>query len=74
MSAARWLLLAIALGGALIVGVMFGTLRLSAADVLHGVVGSGAPMQVAVVRELRLPRVLLAALVGAGLGAAGVAL
>lgn len=74
MRASRWLLLAIALGAALILGVMYGTLRLSAAEVLHGVLGSGAPMQIAVVRELRLPRVLLAALVGAGLGAAGAAL
>jgi iron complex transport system permease protein len=71
---ARWLLLALALGAALIAGVMFGTLRLSSADVLHGLVGTAAPMQNAVVRELRLPRVLLAALVGAGLGTAGAAL
>jgi iron complex transport system permease protein len=72
--ASRWWLLALALGAALIAGIMFGTLRLTVAEVLHGVVGSGAPMQIAVVRELRLPRVLLAALVGAGLGAAGAAL
>jgi iron complex transport system permease protein len=66
--------LGLALVAAMIAGVMFGTLQLSAADVLHGVLGTGAPMPVAVVRELRLPRVLLAALVGAGLGAAGAAL
>ncbi|HET7189468.1 MAG TPA: iron chelate uptake ABC transporter family permease subunit, partial [Gemmatimonadaceae bacterium] len=74
MTASRWMLLALALGAALILGVMYGTLRLSAVEVVHGIVGSGAPMQIAVVRELRLPRVLLAALVGAGLGAAGAAL
>jgi iron complex transport system permease protein len=71
---ARWLVLALALAAAMIAGVMFGTLQLSLADVLHGVLGTGAPMPIAVVRELRLPRVLLAALVGAGLGAAGAAL
>jgi iron complex transport system permease protein len=70
----RWLLLALALVAAMIAGVMYGTLRLSALEVLRGVLGTGAPMPVAVVRELRLPRVLLAALVGAGLGAAGAAL
>jgi iron complex transport system permease protein len=70
----RWLLLALALGAAIVAGVMLGTLRLSPLEVLQGVVGTGAPVQIAVVRELRLPRVLLAALVGAGLGAAGAAL
>jgi iron complex transport system permease protein len=70
----RWTALWLALGVAIIAGVMIGTLRLSLADVLNGVMGVGAPMPVAVVRTLRLPRVLLAALVGAGLGAAGAAL
>jgi iron complex transport system permease protein len=54
--------------------VMIGTVRLSVADVLNGMIGVGEPLPVAVVRTLRLPRVLLAALVGAGLGAAGAAL
>jgi iron complex transport system permease protein len=53
---------------------MFGTLRLSVTEVLQGVLGTAGPTPVAVVRTLRLPRVLLAALVGAGLGAAGAAL
>jgi iron complex transport system permease protein len=74
MSATRWILLLLVLAAALLGGVMFGTLRLSPAEVLQGLVGSGTAVQVAVVRELRLPRVLLAALVGAGLGAAGAAL
>ena len=58
----------------IVAGVMIGTVRLSVADVLNGVMGVGEPLPVAVVRTLRLPRVLLAALVGAGLGAAGAAL
>jgi iron complex transport system permease protein len=70
----RWLVLALALLVAGTAGVMFGTLHLSVGEVWQGIVGTGAPMHVAVVRELRLPRVLLAALVGAGLGAAGAAL
>jgi iron complex transport system permease protein len=55
-------------------GVMFGTLSMSPSEVWSGLAGHGAPMHVAVVRALRLPRVVLAALVGAGLGAAGAAL
>ena len=74
MTPLRWLLLVLAVVTAMMAGVAFGTLRLSPLEVLHGVLGTGAPMQTAVVRELRLPRVALAALVGAGLGAAGAAL
>jgi iron complex transport system permease protein len=70
----RWTLLWIALVVMIVAGVMIGTVKLSVADVLNGVIGVGEPMPVAVVRTLRLPRVLLAALVGAGLGAAGAAL
>jgi iron complex transport system permease protein len=70
----RWTALWLALGVAIIAGVMIGTLRLSLVDVVNGVMGVGAPMPIAVVRTLRLPRVMLAALVGAGLGAAGAAL
>jgi iron complex transport system permease protein len=70
----RWLLLVLALLVAGTAGVMFGTVHLSLGEVWEGLLGIGAPMQVAVVRVLRLPRVLLAALVGAGLGAAGAAL
>jgi iron complex transport system permease protein len=70
----RWALLFAALVVAIAGGVMLGTLRLSISEVLAGVLGTGTAMQVAVVRALRLPRVLLAALVGAGLGASGAAL
>jgi iron complex transport system permease protein len=70
----RWTALWLALVAAIVAGVMIGTLRLSVHDVLNGILGIGEPTPVAVVRTLRLPRVLLAALVGAGLGAAGAAL
>jgi iron complex transport system permease protein len=72
--ASRWVVLVIALLVAALSGVMLGTLRLTPSEVLHGLVGDGSLVQVAVVRALRLPRVVLAALVGAGLGAAGAAL
>ena len=74
MRASRWIVLALSLLAAALAGVMIGTLRLSPAEVVHGLVGDGSRVQVAVVRTLRLPRVVLAALVGAGLGAAGAAL
>jgi iron complex transport system permease protein len=74
VAASRWLLLALVLAAALLAGIMLGTLRLSPTDVLHGLLGTADPMGNAVVRELRLPRVLVAALVGAGLGASGAAL
>jgi len=74
VSLSRWLLIALALLAAAVSGVMLGTLPLSPAEVLEGALGTGTPTQVSVVQALRLPRVLLAALVGAGLGAAGAAL
>ncbi len=74
MRPSRWTLLLLALVVACLAGVMFGTLRLSVSEVLRGALGTGDPTAVAVVRTLRLPRVMLAALVGAGLGAAGAAL
>ena len=74
MRLTRWTALWLALAAAIVAGVMIGTLRLSVHDVASGMLGVGEPMPIAVVRTLRLPRVLLAALVGAGLGAAGAAL
>jgi iron complex transport system permease protein len=70
----RWLLLVLALVIIAVAAVMLGTLHLTPLEVVQGAIGTGTPTQVAVVRALRLPRVLLAALVGAGLGAAGAAL
>jgi iron complex transport system permease protein len=70
----RWMLLLLALVVVAIAAVMLGTLHLTPLEVIQGALGTGTPTQVAVVRALRLPRVLLAALVGAGLGAAGAAL
>jgi iron complex transport system permease protein len=74
MRLSRWLILFGLLVIATFAGVMIGTLHLSASDVIDGFLGRGSPMTVSIVRTLRLPRVLLAGLVGAGLGAAGAAL
>ncbi len=74
MRASRWVLLTLALIIALVAGVMIGTMQLSIGELMHGLLGIGDPTPIAIVRTLRLPRVLLAALVGAGLGASGAAL
>lgn len=51
--------------------MMLGRVQISAVDVIRTVLGQGDSQQDFVVNTLRLPRVLLAILVGAGLAAAG---
>jgi len=70
----RWLALLAALLLVSVAGVMLGTMHLAPGDVLRALAGQGSEVELAVVRSLRLPRVALAALVGAGLGSAGAAL
>jgi iron complex transport system permease protein len=74
MRAVVWMLLLAVLVATIVIGTAFGTLHVSVIDVLHAIRGQGEQSTVAVVRSIRLPRVLLAALVGAGLAAAGAAL
>jgi iron complex transport system permease protein len=68
------------LGVALIVLVLtlaaiaYGAVPLTAHAVVDAIAGRGDPVTVAIVRTLRLPRAVLALLVGAGLGMAGAAL
>ncbi len=73
VKAASWLPvlgLASVLALAFCLGV--GPLHLPPAEIWHILIGKSAPpTHVAVVREIRLPRALLAALVGAALGVAG---
>ena len=77
MSAARPLRLGFWAGGTLLLaalavaGVSLGAVRVPAADVWRALAGVADPTTDAIVRTLRLPRVLLAALVGAGLGMSG---
>ena len=63
-------LLLAAIGGSLLVG----SARLPAGEVLRALAGSGGGAAATIVRELRLPRALLAALVGAALALSGAAL
>lgn len=76
MRTSRWLMLLGALLVSAAVALMVGTIDVSVADVWHALRGGSAENATAVfvVRELRLPRVILAALVGAGLGISGAAL
>lgn len=76
MRLAVWLLLAGALLLSAAMALMVGTIDVSATDVWRALRGDPARDDTAifVVRELRLPRVVLGALVGAGLGVSGAAL
>jgi len=68
--------LAVVLALAIIAGVGLGAVPISPAEVVgavgRAIAGEGSALSDAVVMELRLPRVLLAALVGAALALAGV--
>jgi iron complex transport system permease protein len=66
-------LLTAATAVALILGVSIGSVSIPVRDVWDGLMRSDAPASV-IVRHLRLPRVLLAFLVGGGLGVCGAAL
>ena len=57
-----------------VAAVATGAVRIAAADVIRAIAGYGDEAAVAIVRNLRLPRVALAALIGAGLGMSGGAL
>ena len=70
----RWTLavaLAALLAGAMVLGVLFGSVRIAPAELLAVLGGGGDPVHRDIIFGLRLPRVLLAALVGGGLAMAG---
>jgi iron complex transport system permease protein len=69
--AARLALLAAGLALALLLGVRVGAVPLSVREVIDGVRGVGDPATVSIVQRLRLPRAVMAALVGGGLAASG---
>jgi len=68
---ARLLLLAAVLAAALLAAIRLGAVPLSLRQVVDGLRGDGDPTTVAIVRRLRLPRALLAAMVGGSLAASG---
>ena len=57
-----------------LIAVARGAVSVSLDAVIDALRGEGDPTAIAIVRDLRLPRIALAALVGAGLGASGAAL
>lgn len=72
--AAAGAVLLLALAGALLLSLLSGSVPLPAGAVLRGLAGEGDPSVVTIVRELRLPRALLAALVGGALALSGATL
>lgn len=69
--AARIVLLAAVLVVALLAAVRLGAVPLSLRQVMDGVRGQGDATTIAIVRHLRLPRAVLAAMVGGALAASG---
>jgi iron complex transport system permease protein len=69
----RLLLLAGLLAAALLLSLRLGAVRLGVAEVVAALGGEGDGAAVAIVRRLRLPRSVLAAMVGGGLAASGAA-
>jgi iron complex transport system permease protein len=70
----RWIILVATLVATGVAGVAVGVIALTPREVVDALLGRGDPTTIAVVRRLRLPRVVLAALVGASLGMTGAAM
>jgi iron complex transport system permease protein len=70
----HWLFLLAALVASLLAALAFGTLPVSIGDVWRALLGEGDRSAIVVVRDLRLPRAVLGALIGAGLGISGAGL
>lgn len=66
-----WLLLTIILITVAMIAIANGPVSVPILAVLEALRGQGDPTAIAIVRDLRLPRVILGSLVGAGLGASG---
>jgi iron complex transport system permease protein len=69
-----WFVLVAALIVIAMIAIARGAIAVSLTGVIDALRGRGDPTAIAIVRDLRLPRVVLGALVGAGLGASGAAL
>jgi iron complex transport system permease protein len=72
--ASSWIALVLLLAIAALVALGVGTMHLAPGAVWSAILGGGDPTTISVVRTLRMPRTLLAILVGAGLGLSGAAL
>jgi iron complex transport system permease protein len=74
VNARTWLLLLVALLAVSVAGLALGPVAIAPADVWHALWGGGEANVAAIVLTLRLPRVALGVVVGAGLGMSGAAL
>jgi len=74
MRASRWIGLGLALVVAAVLALGVGTIGLSPAESWRALMGRGDATAVFVIQSLRLPRLVLALLLGAGLGMSGAAL
>jgi iron complex transport system permease protein len=74
MTVSRWIVLIVSLVAASLLAIAVGTVSISLSALWDALRGTGDPIAVTVVRTLRIPRVALAILVGAGLGMSGAAL
>ena len=72
--AVLWLCIVIALGILVVASLAVGSVSLAPGDVVRALAGRGDDVAITIVRELRLPRVALALLVGCALGSSGAAL
>ncbi len=70
----RWALLALGSALAILLGCAVGPADLGVGAAWEALLGRGDPAQISIVRELRLPRTLLAFLVGGSLATCGAAL
>ena len=71
---AFWLVLVAGVAIAALAGLGIGPVRLTPAEVWQALMGEGSVTAVAIMRDIRAPRVALAALVGAALAMSGAAL
>jgi iron complex transport system permease protein len=74
MTVSRWIVLIVSLAAASLLAIAVGTVSISLSALWDALRGTGDPIAMTVVRTLRIPRVALAILVGAGLGMSGAAL
>jgi iron complex transport system permease protein len=74
MRARFWSIALVSLAAAAVLGVALGPVRLSPSSLWAALTGHGDPTAVTIIQTIRLPRVALAALVGAALGMSGAAM
>jgi iron complex transport system permease protein len=70
----HWSAMLIVLVGLCLLSLGSGVIHVGAREVVAALTGNGDPTTVSIIRQLRLPRILLGVLVGAGLGMSGGAL